>query len=172
MRYKPPVDAASWVPDVALAADPEGAALNIAEAMQRGNLDSWLSNWQSTERPHLSGAESDALLQQWVSLRGKHFSILGRVVAEANVIVELSYANEQGRQSKLQIPLKHSNDRWWLASLDSASEYLCWESSPNKIIDYVNPDSFQKHLNAIQGVKPKAKADAAPRNSGPLAKKL
>jgi hypothetical protein len=169
LRYKPPVDAAAWVPDAALAADPEGAALNIADAMQRGNIDLWLANWQSAERPSLSSADSDVLLQQWQSLRGRHFSILGRVVAEANVIVELSYADAQGGRSKLQIPLKRSDDRWWLTALDSSSEYFRWESSPNKIIDYVDPDAFQKHLNAIQGPKPKAKADAAPRNSVPVA---
>src|ERR1700722_8610310 len=59
MRYKPPVDAASWVPDVALAADPEGAALNIANAMQQGNMEQWLSNWEVAERPNLTPAQTE-----------------------------------------------------------------------------------------------------------------
>jgi hypothetical protein len=168
LRYQPPVDAAAWVADAALASDPEGAALNIADAMQRGNIDLWLANWQSGDRPNLSSGDSEALLEQWQPLRGRLFSILGRVVAEANVIVELSYADAQGGRSKLQIPLKHSDDRWWLAAVDSSSEYLRWESSPNKIIDYVDPDSFQKHLNVIQAARPRAKV-AVPRNSVPVA---
>lgn len=168
LRYKPPVDAAAWVPDAAASADAEGAALNIAAAMRQGNMEQWLSNWQTSERPNLTTAQSEALLHEWQPLQGSHVCILGRVVAEADVIVELSVAGPQNEQGKIQIPLKRAQDRWWLTTMDPASEYLHWESSPNKLIDYINPDAFQKHLNIIP--KSKDKAEAAPaKGATPLA---
>jgi hypothetical protein len=170
LRYKPPVDATAWVPDAALSADPEGAALNIEVAMQQGNIEQWLSNWDAGERPNLTPAQSAALLQQWQSLRGRHVSILGRVVAEADVIVELSVDGLQGGEGKIQIPLKRENDRWWLTAMDPASEYLHWENSPNKLVDYIDPAAFQQHLKVIEGSKPKAKVEIAPpKKSTPLA---
>jgi hypothetical protein len=170
LRYKPPVDAASWVPDVALSADPEGAALNIAAAMQQGNMEQWLSNWEVAERPNLTPAQTEAMLSQWHLLRDSHVAILGRVVAEADVIVELSVTTSADKADKIQIPLKRSHDRWWLTAMDPTSEYLHWENSPNKLIDYIDPDAFAKHLNTITGQKPKAKADASPaKKSTPLA---
>ena len=170
LRYKPPVDAGAWVPNVASAADPEGAALNIAVAMRQGNVNEWLSYWEGAERPQLTPAQSEALVHEWQSLRDAHVSILGRVVAEADVIVELSVGPSQGETGKIQIPLRHSHDRWWLATMDPSSEYLHWENSPNKLIDYIDPDSFQKHLNMIPGSKQKANADPAPaKTSTPVA---
>jgi hypothetical protein len=170
LRYKPPVDATSWVPDATLSADPEGAALNIAAAMQKGNMEEWLSNWEAAERPNLTPAQTEAMLSQWHSLKDSHVAILGRVVAEADVIVELSVTSSGDKTDKIQIPLRHANDRWWLTAMDSSSEYLHWENSPNKLIDYIDPDAFAKHLNTITGQKPKAKADASPaKNSAPLA---
>ena len=170
LRYKPPVDATSWVPNAALSADPEGAALNIAAAMQQGNMDQWLSNWEGAERPNLTAAQTEAMLAQWHSLKGSKLAILGRVVAEADVIVELSVETSADKPDKIQIPLRRSHDRWWLTAMDPASEYLHWENSPNKLIDYIDPDAFQKHLNTITGSAPKAKADASPaKNSTPIA---
>lgn len=170
LRYKPAVDATSWVPDVALSGDPEGAALNIAAAMKRGDIEQWLSYWQSGERPQLSPAQSKALLEDWNSLRGSHVSILGRVVAEADVIVELSVEDSKGTAGKVQIPLKHANDRWWLTAMDPSSEYLHWENSPNKLIQYIDPDAFEKHLKTITGSKAKGSVGVpSVKSSTPLA---
>jgi hypothetical protein len=170
LRYKPAVDATSWVPDAALSGDPEGAALNIATAMKRGDIEQWLSNWQSGERPQLSSAQSKALLEDWNSLRGSHVSILGRVVAEADVIVELSIGGSTGTAGKIQIPLKHANDRWWLTAMDPSSEYLHWENSPNKLIQYIDPNAFEKHLKTITGNKAKGTVNVPPvQSSTPLA---
>jgi hypothetical protein len=153
MRYKPPVDATSWVPDTGLSADPEGAALNIAAAMQQGNMGQWLSNWEPSECPHLTPAQSETLLNSWRSLQRGHVYILGRVVAEANVIIELSMGESPENSERIQIPLKRSKDRWWLAAMDPASEYLHWENSPNKIINYIDPDAFLKHMDMLRGSK-------------------
>jgi hypothetical protein len=170
LRYKPPVDATSWVPDEALSADAEGAALNIAATMRQGNMEQWLSNWEPAERPVLTPAQSEALLQEWRSQRRSHVYILGRVVAEADVIVELSSGESPENAGKIQIALKREHDRWWLTAMDPASEYLHWENSPNKLINYVDPDAFTKHLNTITGQKPKTKSDASPaKNSTRLA---
>lgn len=168
LRYKPPVDASSWTPDEAFSADPEGAALNIAAAMKLGNVEQWLSNWEKAERPQLTPAQQQALQQQWGSLRGAHIKVLGRVVAEANVIVELSAGDTPGTE-RIQIPLKRENDRWWLTKMDSSSEYLRWESSSNKLVDYLDPAAFQLHMKIITGQKSKASAgQSLPKNSPAL----
>jgi hypothetical protein len=149
LRYNTPVDATLWVPDGTLSGDPEAAALNIAAAMKRGDVAEWLANWESGERPHLDPARTEALLRDWHSLEGAKVSILGRVVAEADVIVELSVGGSSGTAGKIQIPLRRANDRWWLTAMDSSSEYLHWENSPNKLIQYIDPDTFAKHLRML-----------------------
>lgn len=170
MRYRPAVDATAWVSDPRLSADPEGAALNIATAMRRGSMEEWLANWEPTDRPQLTPAQSEAMLSEWKALQGGQINILGRVVAESDVIVELSVGGSQANAERIQIPLQHSHDRWWLTAMDPSSEYLHWENSPNKTIDYIDPDAFQKHLNMIQGAKPKEKAETAPaKNQVPIA---
>jgi hypothetical protein len=162
LRYKPPVDAAAWVPYAAASKDPEGEALNIATSMREGDLEQWLANWQNSDRPNLSTAQSDALRREWQSLQGARFAILGRVIAEADVIVELSFTGAQGNAGKIQIPLRHANDRWCLTAIDPASEYLHWENSPNKLIEYIDPDSFGKHLGMTPAGKSKDNAIIAP----------
>src|ERR1700730_6942248 len=51
MRYKEPVWVSGWVIDPAQSANPEGAALNITTAMQKGDVDAWLASWEASERP-------------------------------------------------------------------------------------------------------------------------
>src|SRR6476646_4102748 len=69
LRYQPPVQPGTWVADPALAADPEGAALNILDAMQRGDVEKWISYWGHTERPKPSRKQREALQRQWKSFR-------------------------------------------------------------------------------------------------------
>lgn len=153
LRYEKPVNASSWNPDPTFAADPEGAALNITSAMRQGDIETWLAYWDAPERGAASATDRQALAQQWQSLQGCSVSVLGRVIAEADVIVELLVMGPQQSPGKLQIPLKHSNGRWWLTSLEPTSEYLNWESSPNKIIAYIDPGSLQRRLNATQSAR-------------------
>src|SRR4051812_28485353 len=98
LQYKPPVQPGAWVADPALAADPEGAALNILDAMQRGDMEKWLSYWDPSERPKPSRKQQQALQQHWESFRGCWVEVLGRIVAGTAVIPELSLTGPDGRR--------------------------------------------------------------------------
>ncbi|MDB6108483.1 MAG: hypothetical protein JWR69_233 [Pedosphaera sp.] len=148
LRYQPPVQGASWPANPAMADDPEGTALKIAAAMQHANVEQWLSSWEVSDRPNLSAQNRASLLAQWQPLKGRSFTVLGRVVAGADVIVELAVVGSQCPQAILQLPLKRSKGRWWLDALEPSSEYLHWETSPNKIVDYIDPNALQKRFAA------------------------
>ncbi len=147
--YRSPVQASPWTPSPALSGEPEGAALNIATAMQAGDLNQWLASWDASERPQLSPAQQQALLRQWQPLRGCTFQIVDRVIADANVIVELSALDARNQTHLLQFPLTKANDRWWLFNLPPESEFLHWQSSPNKIVEYLDPDAFERRLKGL-----------------------
>jgi len=134
------------MPNPALASDPEGAALNITSAMKQGDVETWLAYWDATDRAAAGALDRQTLIQQWHSLDGCRVAVIGRIIAEADVIVELSVLNPQRSPEKLQIPLKHSNGRWWLTSLEPSSEYLNWETSTNKIVGYIDSDGLQARL--------------------------
>jgi hypothetical protein len=154
LRYQPPVQPGAWVADPALAADPEGAALNILDAMQRGDVEKWISYWDHTERPKPSRKQREALLRQWESFRGCRAEVLGRIVAGTAIIVELSLISPDERRTKLQIPMVKSNGRWGQIRMDPKSEFLHWESSNNKLMETLDPDAFRKRIEAVQPQEP------------------
>jgi hypothetical protein len=146
LLYKPAIKVSPWAPAPEHASDPDGAALNIVTAMQRSDVKGWLANWIASERPNLSPPDQEALVQRWHALRGSNIEIRGRVVAGLMVVVELSLVTPEGGKERVQIPLQKSENRWWLTSLEPNSEYLNWESSPNKKVQYIDPDGFKKRL--------------------------
>jgi hypothetical protein len=157
LLYKPAIKVAPWTPAPERATDPDGAALNIVAAMQCSDVEAWLANWNASERPKLSATEQAALVQHWQALQGSNIEIRGRVVAGLIVVVELSLVTAEGGKERVQIPLQKSENRWWLTSLEPNSEYLKWESSPNKKVQYIDPDGFKKR----QGMKsPERRNDA------------
>jgi hypothetical protein len=151
LLYRPPVEVSKWEADPSLAADPEGAALNAMKAMQRGDFDAWLSNWQPSERPAATAAERQAFRQQGQSLRGVGVNLLGRVVADAQVVVEFSFSGPKAPPGNFQIPLQRADGRWWFTAIDPASEYMHWETATNKIVEYMDPNAFGKHMDAARG---------------------
>jgi len=150
LQYKEPVEVKGWVIDPAQSANPEGAALNITTAMQKGNVDFWLASWDNTERPTLSKGDRDALLEKWRPLKDGQVSVLGRVVAGADLVVELSVLNPQLATTKLQLPLKHMEGQWWLTTMDPTSEFLNWQNSSNKIVALAETASLKTYLKKIQ----------------------
>jgi hypothetical protein len=150
LRYQPPVQPGPWVADPALAADPEGAALNILDAMQRGDMEKWLSYWDPSERPKPSRKQRQALQQHWQAFRGCRAEVLGRIVEGAAVIVELSLISPDEQRKKLQIPMVKSKGRWGQIHMDAKSEFLHWESSTNKLMETLDPDAFRKRIEAVQ----------------------
>ena len=42
--------------------------------------------------------------------------MLGRVVADADVIIELSVLTPQAQAEKIQLPLKRAEGQWWLTT--------------------------------------------------------
>ena len=153
LYYKEPVGIKSWVVDPAQSANPEGAALNIITAMQRGDVDMWLASWYASERPTLSQDDRVALLEKWRSLKGGQISDLGRVVAGADLVIELSVLGPEQKTIKLQLPLRHSQDQWWLTSIDPASEFMNWETSTNTIVAQMETINVKRYLRTIQGAQ-------------------
>jgi hypothetical protein len=150
LQYRPPVQPGSWVADPALAADPEGAALNILDAMQRGDVEKWLSYWDPSERPRLSRQQRQGLKQEWQFLRNCRTEVLGRIVAGAAIIVELSLISPDERREKLQIPMVKSKGRWGQIHMEANSEFLHWESSTNRLMEYLEPEAFRRRIEAVQ----------------------
>ncbi len=150
MRYTEPVEVKDWALDPAQSANPEGAALNITKAMQQGDVGQWLASWDATDRPNPSPAERDNLLHQWQSLKDGRVVMLGRVVAGAELVMELSVQGPQQKEEKLKLPLKRSNGQWWLTSMDAGSEFLNWENSPNKIVAHVDNRNFINYLESVK----------------------
>jgi len=151
MRYKEPVWVSGWVIDPAQSANPEGAALNITTAMQKGDVDLWLASWDASERPNPTKDEREELLRKWRPLKNGRVSILGRVVAGADLVIELWVLNPQQKDTKLQLPLKRSNGQWWLTAMDPNSEFLNWENSTNKIETQMEPGNLKAYLKTVQG---------------------
>ncbi len=150
--YEPPIETASWTARPALAVDPEGAAFDIANAMQQGDVDRWLSYCGDAHQASLGLDAREALLRQWQSLQGGAFAITTRVIAGMDMIVELSLVNSKGQPQKLQIPLTKAHDRWWLTTMDPGSEFLHWENAPNKIVDRMDPNALGRMHGALQSV--------------------
>jgi hypothetical protein len=151
LQYKEPVEVKGWVIDPAQSANPEGAALNITTMMQKGDVDSWLASWDNAERPTLTKEDRDALLEKWRPLKDGQVSVLGRVVAGADLVIELSVANPEQKSTKLQLPLKHSNDQWWLTAMDPTSEFLNWQNSTNTIVAQMEAINLKTYLKKVQG---------------------
>ncbi len=153
--YDPPVQAARELPNDSRDI-PEDAAVAVAMAMQRGDVNRWLACWEPSERPEVSQAERQTLPGSWHISHDSTISVLGRIVTGTEVIVELALLDDAAKPEKLQIPLKKVNDQWWLTSIDPQSEYLHWESSPNKIVDHLAPGALQSRLSgrATQDAKP------------------
>ena len=132
LRYQEPVWVTGWVVDPAQSANPEGSALNITTAMQKGDVDFWLASWDAAERP-------------------ARVSVLGRVVANADLVIELWVLDPQQKETKLQLPLKHMNGQWWLTTMDPTSEFLNWENSSNKIVEQMETTNLKTYLQTVQG---------------------
>ena len=146
--YRPPVETRAWVPSLAATSDPDGAALDIVDAMAKGDLTEWLSYWQASDRPAPGPEQQQAILRHWQTLYHDRVNIIGRVVAGPDIVVELALINARQEEQRIQIPLRKQDDRWWMIQMDPASEFLHWEESTNKIVDYIDPAAFQKHLQA------------------------
>jgi hypothetical protein len=76
--------------------------------------------------------------------------MLGRVVAGADVVIELSVLDAQQKEQKIQLPLKRAEGQWWLTNLEPNSEYLNWESSTNKIVSHADPLAFKSYLQKVK----------------------
>jgi hypothetical protein len=150
LRYTERVQVPGWTIDPLQSANPEGAALNIISEMQRGQVDLWLSSWDNTDRPHLTPAERTALLAKWQPLKGAHLEMLGRVVADSELIIEISATDAAQNVTKVQIPLKHSQDQWYMTRMDPNCDFLNWEKAANKIMTQADPKAIRFYLNAMQ----------------------
>ncbi len=153
LRYKEPVEVVSWAVDPAQSASPEGAALNIVTVMQHGDLGQWLASWAADERPNPNQAERDSLLQKWQSLKDGRIMMLGRVVADSDIVVEITVMNPQQKPEVLKLPLKHEHDRWWLTAMDANSEFLNWETSTNKIVVMADTRNLKTYLAQMKLAK-------------------
>ena len=151
LRYQEPVWVTGWVVDPAQSANPEGSALNITTAMQKGDVDFWLASWDAAERPALSPEAREELLKKWRPLKNGRVSVLGRVVANADLVIELWVLDPQQKETKLQLPLKHMNGQWWLTTMDPTSEFLNWENSSNKIVEQMETTNLKNYLQTVQG---------------------
>jgi len=151
LQYKEPVEVKGWVIDPAQSANPEGTALNITTMMQKGDVDAWLASWDNAERPTLTKQDRDALLEKWRPLKDGQVSMLGRVVAGADLVIELSVVNPEQKSTKLQLPLKHMNDQWWLTAMDPTSEFLNWQNSTNTIVAQMETTNLKTYLKKVQG---------------------
>ncbi len=136
MLYKEPVEVASWRIDPAQAANPEGAAFNIIAAMQRGDVEQWRGDWELSERPKITPEYRRNLAQKMGNPQGRaRVLALGRVVADAEIIIELSVRTPQQTEEKVQLPLKRAEGQWWALAMDPKKcEFLNWETSNNKIV--------------------------------------
>jgi hypothetical protein len=150
LRYAEPVEVKDWALDPMQSANPEGAALNITTAMQKGDVGTWLASWDASDRPNPNQAERDRLLQQWQPLKDGRVVMLGRVVAGADLVMELSVQGPQQKEEKLKLPLKRSNGQWWLTSMEVGSEFLNWENSSNKIVAHVDNRNFINYLESVK----------------------
>ena len=154
VSYEPPIDTSEWHAGPALAGNPEGAAYNIADAMRRGDVDTWLSYCRGVEANQVDAAEREMLTRQWAPLKGRQFVIVTRVLAETDVVIEFSATGAGAGGAKLQIPLTKAAGRWWLTTLDATSEFLHWEGSRNKVVDHLDPYAFANFQNpAFQAVQ-------------------
>jgi len=158
MLYKEPVEVTAWRTDPAQSANPEGAALNIITAMQRGDVEQWQGDWDESERPKITKEYREALLKKWTSLKDGRVMIVGRVVADADIVIELSVRSPQLTQEKVQIPLKRAESQWWLTAMDSKSGFLNWESSNNKIMAHHDTYALRAYLNGLKNGASKLRA--------------
>ena len=115
-------------------------------------MEQWLSYCEASSRVNPDAEARQALLRQWQSLQGGTFTIVARVIAGADVVVEISSRHPQQPPEKLQIPLTKAHDRWWLTALDPSSEFLNWEKSPNTIVDHMDPDVLGRLHGSLQSV--------------------
>jgi len=87
VRYEPPIETVSWTAGPLLAADPEGAAFDVASAMQQGNVNNGsLLRGCGARQSH---PEAPGIAEAVAAAPGSTFIIVGRVIADADVIVEL-----------------------------------------------------------------------------------
>jgi len=142
LLYDNPVYVPHWKFDDTHSDTPEGAALNIITDMQHGDMNHWLASWDPADRPNLSSDQQSSLLHEWQSLKDERLYMVGRIVADNNVIVELSVKGNS--QATFKFPLRKANDKWWLFSMDSGTECLNWENSPNKIIETMQATMIQR----------------------------
>ena len=149
-QYRTPIEASHWTANDALSCDPESAALNVLAAMKKGDVDTWLAAWEPASRPKLSDGQRQALVQQWQAFNGSEIKILERVVADANVVVDLSVSKSGGAARTIRFPLTLVGDRWCLFAMNPKSEYLNWQSSNNHIMEYLDPAAFTKHVESQQ----------------------
>jgi hypothetical protein len=150
LRYTERVPVPGWTIDPLQSSNPEGAALNIISEMQRGQVDQWLASWDNSDRPHLTSVEQTALLAKWLPLKASHLEMLGRVVADSELIIEISATDAAQTVTKVQIPLKHSQDQWYMTRMDPNCEFLNWERAANKIVVQADPKAIRFYLNAMQ----------------------
>jgi hypothetical protein len=146
LRYPQAVEVKHWSVDPAQSANPEGAALNITAAMQQGDVNQWLADWDSADRPTLNAAAREKLVAQWQSLKNGRVLMLGRVVAGSDLVLELSVQSAQRPAQELKLPLKHENGQWWLTSMDTNSEFMNWEYSTNKIMTKMDTRGLEMYL--------------------------
>jgi len=153
LRYKEPVPVSGWVFDPAQSANPEGAALNITICMQQGDVDKWLASWDDSERPSAGPAERAAWLRKWQPLKDGRVSLVGRVVAGAEVVIELSVLTVDQKRGRIQLPLKHAGDQWLQTAMDTNSEFLNWETSPNKILSESSTSALSGYLASVKAAQ-------------------
>jgi hypothetical protein len=160
-HYNAPVLVKSWTYKPSESDCPEGAALNVATAMKNGDVDAWLSCWDTTERPQISSTDRESLAKNWSSIKDGQVSFLNRVVSGAVVMIELSVTGQDGSVQKLQVPLKYTENRWWLTSVDASADFMNWESaSPESKI--VNNCDSKMLENFLKGMQPVAQNDVRP----------
>ena len=150
LLYYKPVLVSVWKPDLKESSNPEGAALNIAAAMQAGDVDQWLAAWSPAERPKLSQAERDALLEIWKPLKNGQIYMVGRVVADLDIIIEVSVSGAQQPTQIIKLPLTHIQGQWCLTQMDPKNEFMDWENSPNKTVGKMRADMLKRYLKNLQ----------------------
>lgn len=153
-HYNSPVLVKSWTYKPSEADSPEGAALNVTTSMKSGDVDAWLANWDSTERPQLNSADRESLARNWSALKDGQISFLNRIVSGTVVVMELSVTSQDGNTQKVQVPLKYAESRWWLTAVDPSTDFMNWETAKpeSKIVNNCDPKMLESFLSGMNTV--------------------
>lgn len=153
-HYSSPVLVKSWTYKPSESDSPEGASLNITTSMKNGDIDAWLSNWDNGERPQISSVDRENLQKNWSALKDGQVSFLNRVVSGTVVVMELSVTGKDGVAQKLQVPLKYSENRWWLTAVDPSTDFMNWEtaSPASKIVNNCDSRMLESFLSGMNTV--------------------